>query len=129
MTEAAVGSGAAAGAGFVLIIYVAVIVLLFVGWVKILRKAGYSAWWSLLMLVPLVNIVMFLVFAFGDWPALRNQRPGSGEPPYPPYPSYPVGWSPGQPGGTQPGATQWPGGSQPWPGSTEPSRPNDEWGR
>ena len=39
--------------------------------VQILRKAGYSGWWSLLTLVPLVNIAMIWVFAFSDWPALK----------------------------------------------------------
>jgi uncharacterized membrane protein YhaH (DUF805 family) len=39
--------------------------------VRILKKAGYSGWWSVLMVVPLVNIVMVWVFAFADWPALK----------------------------------------------------------
>ena len=39
--------------------------------VRILRRAGYSGWWSLLMLTPLVNIAMIWVFAFSDWPALK----------------------------------------------------------
>lgn len=34
----------------------------------ILRKAGYSAWWVLIALVPLLNIIMFWVFAFSRWP-------------------------------------------------------------
>jgi len=42
--------------------------------VMILRKAGYSGWWCLLGFVPLVNIVMIWVFAFADWPALRDRR-------------------------------------------------------
>lgn len=36
---------------------------------RIARKAGFSGWWSLLMLVPLVNIAMIWVFAFVKWPA------------------------------------------------------------
>ena len=39
--------------------------------VRILRKAGYSGWWSLLTLVPLLNIAMIWVFSFSDWPALK----------------------------------------------------------
>ena len=42
--------------------------------VKILNKAGYSGWWAVLTLVPLVNIVVVWVFAFADWPALRQPR-------------------------------------------------------
>ena len=34
----------------------------------ILRKAGYSRWWVLISLVPLLNIIMFWVFAFARWP-------------------------------------------------------------
>jgi hypothetical protein len=41
---------------------------------KILSKAGYSGWWCLLGFVPLVNIIMFWVFAFADWPVLRQSR-------------------------------------------------------
>jgi uncharacterized membrane protein YhaH (DUF805 family) len=40
--------------------------------VRILRKAGYSGWWFLLGLVPIVNVVMIWVFAFADWPRLRR---------------------------------------------------------
>jgi uncharacterized membrane protein YhaH (DUF805 family) len=34
----------------------------------VLKKAGYSGWWSLTMFIPLVNIIMMWVFAFGTWP-------------------------------------------------------------
>lgn len=55
------------------LIVVAVLVLYFIPVVKILRKAGYSGWWSLILLIPLVNIIMIYVFAFADWPALRGK--------------------------------------------------------
>jgi uncharacterized membrane protein YhaH (DUF805 family) len=42
--------------------------------VRILNKAGYSGWWVLLALIPVVNIVALWLFAFADWPRLR--RPG-----------------------------------------------------
>ena len=42
--------------------------------VRILRKAEYSGWWSLLTLVPLLNIAMLWVFAFSDWPALKARK-------------------------------------------------------
>jgi len=38
--------------------------------VNIVQRAGYSGWWVLVTLVPLVNIVMLWVFAFSRWPAL-----------------------------------------------------------
>lgn len=39
--------------------------------VRILRRAGYSGWWSLLAVVPLLNIAMIWVFSMSDWPALK----------------------------------------------------------
>jgi uncharacterized membrane protein YhaH (DUF805 family) len=57
---------------FHILVVFAVMVLYFLPIVKILQKAGYSGWWSLIVLVPLVNVVMFYVFAFADWPALRG---------------------------------------------------------
>ena len=36
---------------------------------RIAQKAGFSGWWSLLMLVPLVNIALVWIFAFVKWPA------------------------------------------------------------
>jgi uncharacterized membrane protein YhaH (DUF805 family) len=55
----------------ILLLPLAIIGVYFWMMVRILNKAGYSGWWSLLMLVPLVNIVMIWVFAFADWPALK----------------------------------------------------------
>jgi len=42
--------------------------------IRILRKAGYSGWWSLLTILPLANIIVIWVFAFADWPALRARN-------------------------------------------------------
>lgn len=132
-----IASTGAAAASAILIIYLVVIVLFIVGWVKILSKAGYSGWWVLLGLVPLVNIIAFFVFAFADWPVLRALRqggssggyPSPGSPPgggyipqsypggypppnypggYPP-PSYPGGYPPPPPGPDAPPTTPWPG--------------------
>ncbi len=91
------------GAGVLVLIYLVFLVLFIVGWVKIISKAGYSGWWVLLGLVPLVNVVMFLVFAFSEWPSQRELRsarsamqttafrgpfqPPSAPPPPPPTPS------------------------------------------
>jgi uncharacterized membrane protein YhaH (DUF805 family) len=62
----------AGGALVSLIIIVVIAVIYFVPLVKILHKAGYSGWWSVLIIVPIVNIIMLYVFAFADWPALRG---------------------------------------------------------
>jgi uncharacterized membrane protein YhaH (DUF805 family) len=36
--------------------------------VKILRKAGFSGWWVIISFIPLVNVIMFWIFAFARWP-------------------------------------------------------------
>lgn len=36
---------------------------------SIAKKAGYSGWWALVMILPIVNIIMVWVFAFAKWPA------------------------------------------------------------
>jgi hypothetical protein len=38
------------------------------------RRAGYAGAWSLLLLVPLVNIAVLYVFAYSTWPAERDAR-------------------------------------------------------
>jgi hypothetical protein len=35
---------------------------------KILSRVGYSGWWSLLALIPIVNLIALWMFAFGQWP-------------------------------------------------------------
>ncbi|MBV9973380.1 MAG: hypothetical protein JO135_08605 [Candidatus Eremiobacteraeota bacterium] len=52
----------------------AVVVLTIVCYWRIASKAGYSGILSLLMLVPLVNIIMLVYFAFSEWPLERELR-------------------------------------------------------
>ena len=40
----------------------------------VFSKAGYSWALGLLMLVPIANIIMPFVLAFGDWPVRRELR-------------------------------------------------------
>jgi hypothetical protein len=53
----------------ILIMYVCIIVV--PCW-RIVGKAGYSGALSLLVLVPLVNIILLWVFAFSKWPIERS---------------------------------------------------------
>jgi hypothetical protein len=39
---------------------------------RIFGKAGFSGAFSILMVVPLVNLIALWVFAYSDWPALRK---------------------------------------------------------
>jgi uncharacterized membrane protein YhaH (DUF805 family) len=46
--------------------------LLIIPFWQVFSKAGYSGWWSLLMVVPLVNLIALYVLAFSNWPAQRR---------------------------------------------------------
>jgi uncharacterized membrane protein YagU involved in acid resistance len=39
---------------------------------RIFRKAGFSAALSILMMVPIANIVMLFYLAYAEWPAMKN---------------------------------------------------------
>lgn len=66
---------------------------------KIFSKAGYSGAMSLLMLVPIANIIVICMLAFGNWPVLqeleqlRAQVRGGGQP----FPQQPSFYPPQQP--------------------------------
>jgi len=64
----------AGGIGLVifLVIGLASLILGIVIWWKIFAKAGYSGALGLLMLLPVVNVIMLLVLAFGQWPIHRE---------------------------------------------------------
>lgn len=60
--------------GAALVIYLAFLVVIVIAYVRIIQKAGYSGWWVLVGIVPILNVVMFLVFAFSRWPVLRERE-------------------------------------------------------
>ena len=60
-----------------LVVWLGFMALLLWVYGRIIGRAGFSPWWALISLVPLVGVVMLWVFAFIDWPALP--RPGGGE--------------------------------------------------
>jgi|GEM_PF-774982 len=63
----------AGGVGLALLVAFYLVVL--IAYIRIIQKAGYSGWWVLVGLVPVLNLVMFLVFAYSTWPVLReNER-------------------------------------------------------
>ena len=57
-----------------IIILLMLAVIFLVPIAKIVSRAGYSGWWCLIYFVPIVNIVMLWVFAFGNWPALAAKN-------------------------------------------------------
>ena len=42
---------------------------------RILHCTGKSGWWSLLILIPIVNLIGFWIFAFARWPAFDALEP------------------------------------------------------
>jgi hypothetical protein len=62
------------GLGLPWLIAAAVIVVPF--W-RICARVGHSPWLSLLLLVPLVNVIFVYYLAFGQWPLERGAPPAS----------------------------------------------------
>jgi hypothetical protein len=116
------GSGMLAGALVIyFIIMIAVVVfLIFMLW-RIFSKAGYNGAMSFLVLIPVVGgLIVFLVLAFGDWPALRElnmlrQQRGMVPPGYPQGPQGPFAPNPQYPPtpGYGPSNPQYPPSSNP----------------
>lgn len=36
----------------------------------ILMRAGFRGWWSIVVAVPILNVIALWIFAFMEWPAL-----------------------------------------------------------
>lgn len=68
----------------VIVVGLAIVILPF--WF-ICKKAGFSPWLSLLLIVPFGNLVLYYVLAFSEWKVVP--APQLGWPPYPPQPPYP----------------------------------------
>ena len=107
-------SGAAA---VLVLVYVAIAVLSIIAAVKVLTKAGYSGWWVLAMLVPIANVVVLLVFAFSEWPVVREVKALRAQAGAPSGSWPPPAWPPPNPGSS---GSAWP------PPSVPPPPPADD---
>lgn len=47
---------------------------------KILTRAGWNRWWTIVFFVPFLNLVILWVFAFGRWPTLDVPSSNQGSP-------------------------------------------------
>ncbi|WP_424627507.1 hypothetical protein [Bradyrhizobium sp. SYSU BS000235] len=52
------------------LVYVAMIAAFFIALVRIQNWAGFGGWWSVLSIIPAVNIVMLWKFSRTRWPAM-----------------------------------------------------------
>jgi hypothetical protein len=62
----------------ILLILLAVAVLLVLPYWFIFRKAGFDPYFSLFMLIPIVNFAMLYYLAFTEWPILKQQQKQAG---------------------------------------------------
>lgn len=69
-------NSADAGAVSAVVIFfwlVLVIISLIIQW-RIAQKAGFPGWYSLGLIVPLLNLILIVLFAFTEWPIERELR-------------------------------------------------------
>jgi len=72
-TESRVDVGATRALSLSPLIIVGLLGLLIVSiWAsgRVVKRAGFSPLWALVLVVPLVNVISFWVFAFSRWPTL-----------------------------------------------------------
>ncbi len=43
-------------------------------WMRIVGRTGHNQWLGLLMVVPIANLILLLILAFGDWPIHREME-------------------------------------------------------
>ena len=65
------GFGLMMGGGLVWLLVFALLLWIYG---RIVGRAGFSRWWVLLAVVPVVNLIMLWVFAFIDWPAVDQNH-------------------------------------------------------
>lgn len=56
------------------ILYIGLGVLWLVAWAHIFKKAGYSGAMCILLIIPIINAIVFLWFAFSRWPVQEKIR-------------------------------------------------------
>lgn len=73
--------GTPSNAELLVLLFIVLIVCLIVIFVygPIAKKAGFSKWWSIALIVPLLNIILIWVFAFIKWPIEELQTNSSSE--------------------------------------------------
>ena len=57
---------------FILIVSLASIIFAIIIYWRIVSKAGYNGAMSLLLFIPIVNLIMIIIFAFSEWPIQKE---------------------------------------------------------
>ncbi|MGB7190325.1 MAG: hypothetical protein WBD10_09330 [Acidobacteriaceae bacterium] len=55
--------------------FIVIAAVLIIPYWFIWKKAGFSPWFSLLMFVPMVNLIMLYVLAFSQWKVVPAPQP------------------------------------------------------
>jgi hypothetical protein len=76
-------AGSLAGAVCMFFFIAAVICFMDFIWGTIFKKAGYNFWMGILMIIPLVNLIWIIIFAFSKWPILQELEARGGHPGFP----------------------------------------------
>ena len=84
--SAAMAHALGAFGAIIWICILAVMIFTVIVYWRIATKAGYSGALSLLMFIPLVNLVMLILFAFSEWPVEQQLRALRGDRSMPPPP-------------------------------------------
>jgi amino acid transporter len=58
---------------FLVVLPLFILFCLWLGY-RIIEKAGFDGRWTMVLLVPVLNIIMIWVFAFSSWPKLPNNE-------------------------------------------------------
>lgn len=74
---------------FLIICWVIGLAIVIIPFWQIFKKAGMAGALSLLMAIPLVNLVMLYVLAFSQWKVVPVAQYVALPPAYPPPPTYP----------------------------------------
>lgn len=59
------------------IIILVILATYFIPTARIFKRAGWSPWLTLVLLIPLAPLVMLWVFAFARWPAVDDKTPAA----------------------------------------------------
>jgi uncharacterized membrane protein YhaH (DUF805 family) len=57
-----------------LLLYIAMVGVSIIAIVRIVQRAGFSGWWTLILLVPVVNVFGLWYFGFAPRPAFANAK-------------------------------------------------------